>query len=331
MHYRTLGKTGFRVSEIGLGCWQLGGDFGAMEDARAEAILDEAAREGIDFWDTADVYGAGLSESRIGQWCREHCDQVGKNRPIIVTKVGRSDELFPNNYTRERVRASLLGSLKRIGGDTLDLVQLHCVPIEIIKQGDILAWMDDFQREGLIRYYGASVETIEEALFCLTQPGIATLQIIFSLFRQDAADELFAASQAANVGIIVRLPLASGLLAGRMLASHQFASEDHRNYNRDGKHFNVGETFAGLPFEKGVELVDELRKLAPSDMPLGRFALRWILDYPAVSTIIAGASRPTQVAENSQASDESPLRSDSHKRLVSFYRERVKPHVRGSV
>ncbi len=331
MQYRSLGKTGLRVSEIGLGCWQLGGDFGTIEDERANAILAEAARQEINFWDTADVYGAGLSESRIGRWCRENCDQAGKPRPTIVTKVGRNSELYPDKYSKERVRASLTSSLERIGGDAIDLVQLHCVPIEVIKQGDMLAWLEDFQREGLIRHYGASVETIEEALYCLTQPGIATLQIIFSLFRQDAVDKLFTAAQQANVGIIVRLPLASGLLGGKLSASQQFAAEDHRNFNRDGHCFNVGETFAGLPFEKGVNLVDELKQLAPSSMPLGQFALRWILDYPAVSTIIAGASRPAQVGENAGASDEAPLGSDLHEKLTTFYQDQVRPHVRGSV
>ncbi|QEG37270.1 aldo/keto reductase [Bythopirellula goksoeyrii] len=331
MQYRTLGKTDLRVSEIGLGCWQLGGDFGTMEDERAVAILDEAAKQGITFWDTADVYGAGLSESRIGRWCEENCDQAGQPRPTIVTKVGRSGELYPDKYTKERVRANLTASLERIGGDSLDLVQLHCVPIDLIKQGDILAWLEDFKSEGLIRHYGASVETIEEALYCVAQPGIATLQIIFSLFRQDAVEKLFAAAQRANVGIIVRLPLASGLLGGKMAASQQFAAEDHRHFNRDGQCFNVGETFAGLPFEKGVSLVEELKQLAPNDLPLGRFALRWILDHPAVSTIIAGSSRPEQVAENAQASDMAPLDGALHEELAAFYLARVRPLVRGAV
>jgi aryl-alcohol dehydrogenase-like predicted oxidoreductase len=331
MQYRTLGKTGFRVSEIGLGCWQLGGDFGTMSDERADAILDEAHRQGINFWDTADVYGAGLSESRIGKWCLKNCDSVGKERPTIVTKVGRRGELYPDKYAQGRVRASLVGSLERIGGNALELVQLHCVPMELLKEGEILTWLEEFKSEGLIRHYGASVETVEEALFCLDQPGLATLQIIFSLFRQDAVEKLLPAAEKANVGIIVRLPLASGLLAGKMSASHQFAAEDHRNYNRDGKHFNVGETFSGLPFEKGVALADELKTMAPGDLPLGQFALRWILDHPAVSTIIAGTTRPEQVAENVAASGVESLDEQLHERLATFYREKVRPNVRGPV
>ena len=331
MQYRTLGKTGFRVSEIGLGCWQLGGDFGTMSDERADAILDEAHRQGINFWDTADVYGAGLSESRIGKWCLKNCDSAEKERPTIVTKVGRSGELYPDKYAQGRVRASLVGSLERIGGNSLDLVQLHCVPLELLKQGEIFAWLEEFKSEGLIRHYGASVETVEEALYCLKQPGLATLQIIFSLFRQDAVEKLLPAAKKANVGIIVRLPLASGLLGGKMSASHQFAAEDHRNFNRDGQHFNVGETFSGLPFEKGVALADELKAVVPGDLPLGQFALRWILDHPAVSTIIAGTTRPEQVAQNVAASGVEPLGKKLHERLAAFYREKVRPNVRGPV
>lgn len=229
------------------------------------------------------------------------------------------------------MRASIIGSLERIGGNSLDLVQLHCVPFEVLKQGEIFTWLDEFKSEGLIRHYGASVETVEEGLYCLSRPGLATLQIIFSLFRQDAAKVLLPAAQKANVGIIVRLPLASGLLSGKMTADRQFAPEDHRNHNRDGQRFNVGETFSGLPFEKGVALVDELKQLAPEGMPLGVLALRWILDHPAVSTVIAGTTRPEQVVENSQASKTSALLPRVHEQLSQFYWDKVRSHVRGPV
>ena len=267
MQYRTLGKTGIRVSEIGLGCWQLGGDFGTIEDGRAQAILDQAAQSEINFWDTADVYGGGLAKIASANGAANM-----PPRPTIATKVGRSGDLFPNKYTKPLVREHLTGSLQRLGGDALDLVQLHCVPFSALRQGDLLAWMEDFRQEGLIRHYGASVETVEQALFCLKQPGISTLQIIFSLFRQDAAAEVLPAAEKANVGIIVRLPLASGLLGGKLSAHQQFAPEDHRHFNRDGEHFNVGETFSGLPFEEGVRLVDELQRLAQPEGPLARFA-----------------------------------------------------------
>ena len=331
MNYRTLGKTGFRVSEIGLGCWQLGGDFGAIADDQAEAILDEASRQGINFWDTADVYGAGQSETRIGKWCLKNCDSGDQPRPIIATKLGRSGELYPDKYAHGRVRASIVGSLERIGGNALDLVQLHCVPFELIKNGEIFGWLEEIKEEGLIRHYGASVETIEEAMHCVEQPGLATLQIIFNLFRQDAVKQLLPAAKDADVGIIVRLPLASGLLGGKMTAGQQFTADDHRNFNRDGQRFNVGETFSGLPFEKGLELVDELKTIAPSDMPLGRLALRWILDQEAVSTIIAGTTRPEQVAENAASSAAAPLSSEFHHQVREFYWNQVRSHVRGRV
>jgi aryl-alcohol dehydrogenase-like predicted oxidoreductase len=329
MKRRTLGKSGFQVSEIGLGCWQLGGDFGPLNDQRAQSILQEARNQQIDFWDTADVYGAGLSETRIGRWLQENAGQGP--RPIVATKVGRSAELYPDQYAKQRVRASLEGSLRRIGGEAIDLAQLHCVPFDVLKAGDILAWMEDFQRAGLIRHFGASVETIEEGLFCLGHPGMASLQIIFSLFRQDAAHELLPQAEAADVGIIVRLPLASGLLGGKMTVHEEFAEVDHRRYNRDGQRFNVGETFSGLPFEKGVELVEQLRRELPTDHALGQWALRWILDHPQVSTIIAGTSRPAQVAENAAASALPPLSPEQHDQLSKFYIEQVRPLVRGAI
>lgn len=329
MKRRTLGKTGYQVSEIGLGCWQLGGDFGPLDDQRAQAILNEARDQHINFWDTADVYGAGQSESRIGHWLAVN-PAVGFH-PIVATKVGRGGELYPDKYTKDRVRASLEGSLRRLGGETLDLVQLHCVPFDVLKAGDIFSWMDDFQESGLIRHYGASVETVEEGLYCLGHPGIATLQIIFSLFRQDAIAELLPQAQAADVGIIVRLPLASGLLGGKMTVNEQFAEVDHRHYNRDGQRFNVGETFSGLPFATGIDLVDRLRRKLPADHTLGQWALRWILDHPQVSTIIAGTSRPAQVAENAAASALPPLSVEQHTDLAKFYADEIRPHIRGPV
>jgi aryl-alcohol dehydrogenase-like predicted oxidoreductase len=225
----------------------------------------------------------------------------------------------------------LVGSLERIGGNSLDLVQLHCVPFDLLKTGEIFGWLEDFKSEGLIRHYGASVETVEEALYCLQQPGLATLQIIFSLLRQDAAKQLLPAAETQNVGIIVRLPLASGLLSGKMQLGQEFATDDHRHNNRDGQRFNVGETFSGLRFEKGVELVEELKTLVPEGMSFGQFALRWILDHTGVSTIIAGTTRPEQVAENAAASEALSLEHSLRERLTHFYWERVRPHVRGPV
>jgi aryl-alcohol dehydrogenase-like predicted oxidoreductase len=251
MNTRKLGKTGYEVSEIGLGCWQLGGDFGPVGDAEATAILRKARSLDVNFWDTADVYGGGQSETRIGEF-------ADKKGVFVATKVGRNDSLFPNRYSRRGVKESIAGSLQRLGVETLDLVQLHCVPRPVLDDGEIFNIMDDLRDEGLMRHYGASVESVEEANVCLQHEGVATLQIIYNLFRQDAGDELLAKAQKQNVGIIVRLPLASGLLAGKYTKQTRFTAQDHRSYNREGKAFFVGETFSGLPFATGVELADEL-------------------------------------------------------------------------
>lgn len=324
MKTRLLGKTGYEVGEIGLGCWQLGGDFGPVEDDAAAAILDAANAAGINFWDTADVYGGGLSERRIGA----HEKGPGVK---VATKLGRSSALFPNKYNKERMRESLIGSAQRLGVATLDLAQLHCVPTPVLREGEIFGWMEELRAEGLVRHWGASVETIEEGLICLEQPGCATLQIIFNLLRQDAAEKLLPQAAEKNVGIIVRLPLASGLLSGKYDKNSTFDETDHRNYNRDGQAFSVGETFSGIKFERGVELVQELKGLAPEGVPLSQFALRWILDHPQVSTIIAGVSRPEQIADNVAASERKSLFPALMTQLGEWYRQEVRPEIRGEV
>jgi len=325
MRHRRLGKTGYEVSEIGLGCWQLGGSFGTIDDATANAILDKAEAVGVDFWDTADVYGDGQSESRIGARLR-----LSRNIKV-ATKVGRAGTLFPDKYTRAGVRASLEGSARRLGVETIDLAQLHCVPRPVLEDGAIFTWLDDLQQDGLIRFYGASVETIEEGLLCLKNPNITTLQIIFNLFRQDAATQLLPAAQQADVGIIVRLPLASGLLSGKFGKGQKFAAEDHRNFNRDGAAFSVGETFSGIPFETGVDLVKTLETLNTTGWPLSQLALRWLLDHPAVSTIIAGVSKPAQLDDNVAASERPALPQALNDDLAMFYASKVKPTVRGGI
>lgn len=324
MNRRRLGKTGYMVSEIGLGCWQLGGDFGPVGDETASAILDAANRLGVNFWDTADVYGGGLSESRIGAHA--------KNADVLVaTKLGRSGALYPDRYTKKGVRESLEGSARRLGVEALDLAQLHCVPIEVIRDGAIFTWMDDLRQEGLVRFYGASVETIEQAMVCLAHENVSTLQIIFNIFRQDHAEKLLPVAAEKDVGIIVRLPLASGLLSGKFGCDTQFSAQDHRNYNRDGQAFSVGETFSGLPFDKGVELVEDLKGRVPSDVPLAQVALRWILDHRAVSTIIAGVTKPAQLEDNVAATRLPPLSEAVMADLASWYAQRVRPHVRGEI
>lgn len=326
MNYRTLGKSGFKVSEIGLGCWQLGNDFGPVEDAEAIAILDSASEQGVTFFDTADVYGGGLSESRIGSW-----RQKQSLPPLVATKVGRNAQLYPNGYSKSAIRESLQASAKRLGVECIDLAQLHCVPSEVLFDGEILTWMEDLQQEGLIAQFGASVEMIDEALFALKYPKLTSLQVLFNLFRQDAIERLFPAAAEADVGIIVRLPLASGLLSGHMTLDRKFADCDHRNYNRDGNAFHVGETFNGLPYEKGVELADAVKGLLPEGQDLLDVALRWILDQPQVSTIIAGVSRHQQILRNARASQLPPLDPQTHERLAKFYFENVRQHIRGGI
>lgn len=323
MKKRTLGKTANEVSEIGLGCWQFGGDFGAIDDDRAFAVLSAASEAGVTFFDTADVYGGGRSESIIGRYLKD-----ASASPMVATKVGRSAELFPHNYGQDAIRDHLLASAERLGTDTLDLVQLHCVPTEVLRDGAIFDIMDRLTSDGLCRNWGASVETIEEAKICLEQESLASLQIIFNLFRQDAAWELFPQAEAAGVGIIVRLPLASGLLTGKFAADTTFEAGDHRNYNRDGAAFSVGETFSGIELATGVGLVEDLKPHVPPGWSMADFSLRWILDHPAVSSIIAGCSRPEQVQANARASELPPLSEDVHARLKEFYLDKVRQTIR---
>ena len=325
MNTRTLGKTGYNVSEIGLGCWQLGGDFGPVGDDTANEILRTARSLDVNFWDTADVYGAGQSERRIG-------DFKDKKGVLIATKLGRGPEFEGmTRYTRAKVRDSLEGSARRLGVETLDLAQLHCIPIDVLRDGEIFTWLDDMRQAGLIRHWGASVQTVEEGMLAMRADTCASLQTIFNLFRQDAVESLLPAAQKNKVGIIVRLPRASGLLSGKMSKTTQFTAQYHRNYNRDGQAFYVGETFSGLPFDKGVAFADEIKHWLPAGMSLAHLALRWILDQPAVSTIIAGVTKPAQLRDNAEASRMDPLPEALVAKLKDFYVEKVRPEVRGGI
>ncbi len=264
---------------MGLGCWQLGGtDWGNVEDQAALDILSAAVDAGVNFFDTADVYGNGRSETLIGRFLKEQRPKV-----FVATKLGRTSSLYPDKYTEAGVRAATEASLKRLGVSTLDLTQLHCIPPSELKRGDVFEWLRKLQSEGKIRHFGASVESMDEALVCLDQPGFVSLQIIFNIFRQKPIQALFSKAKEKGVAIIVRLPLASGLLSGKLTKQSTFPQNDHRNYNRDGKFFNVGETFAGLPYEKGVELADALKQFVPGGLTMAQMAQRWILDYDAVS------------------------------------------------
>ncbi len=325
MNARTFGKTGIRVSEMGLGCWQLGGaDWGNLDDQTAMDILSASVDAGVDFFDTADVYGNGRSETLIGRFLKEHRANV-----FVATKLGRTGSLYPDKYTEANVRAATEASLKRLGVSALDLTQLHCIPLRELQRGDVFEWLRQLQREGKIRHFGASVESMEEALLCLEQPGLVSLQIIFNIFRQKPIQALFAKAKEKGVAIIVRLPLASGLLSGRLTKQSQFSQNDHRNYNRDGQLFNVGETFAGLPYEKGVGLADALKPLVPAGLTMAQMAQRWILDYDAISVVIPGASRSDQAKDNAKVSDLPPLDSKLHETLRHFYEREIAAHIRG--
>jgi aryl-alcohol dehydrogenase-like predicted oxidoreductase len=325
MHIRTFGATGRSVGEIGLGTWQLGGGWGDVTEETAQETLRAAYESGVTFFDTADVYGAGLSETRIGRFLRETPGARGK--VFVATKLGRLN--WPNGFTRDQVRGFTEASLKRLGVDALDLTQLHCVPTDVLKRGEMLGWLEELKREGKLKAYGASVESIDEADFCVKHGGIAALQIIFNIFRQKPIHTLFAAALEKKVAIIVRLPLASGLLAGKMTKQTSFAANDHRLFNRDGQQFNVGETFAGLPYEKGVDLADALKAHVPAGWAMSDWALRWCLDFEAVSVLIPGARNAEQARANVRAASLPPLGAEAHARLAAFYEREVAAHIRG--
>ena len=245
MRTRLLGKDGVEVGEVGLGCWQFGGDWGPMREETAFAIMAAAVENGITFFDTADVYGSGRSEEVIGRFIRERGRTV-----TVATKFGRGPDVYPNKYSESALRHSVESSLKRLGLDALDLLQLHCIPADVLAKGKVFDWLRRLRQEGLIKHFGASVQTVAEGFLCLEQEQLLSLQVIFNIFRQKPITGLFPRAKDRGVGIIVRLPVASGLLAGKFTKDTVFPETDHRHYNRDGQRFNVGETFAGLPFEK---------------------------------------------------------------------------------
>jgi aryl-alcohol dehydrogenase-like predicted oxidoreductase len=325
MNLRQFGKSALKVPEIGLGCWQLGGGWrDDWDDAVAQRTLENAYAAGVRFIDTADVYGDGASERSIGAFLRAR-------RPeglVIATKLGRAG-IYPDGYTRESLREATLRSLDRLGVDSLDLTQLHCVPTEVLRQGQVFEWLRELQQEGLVKRWGASVESVEEGLICLEQEGLASLQVIFNIFRQKPAEQLLPQAAAVGVGIIVRLPLASGLLGGKITRATTFRADDHRHFNRDGAHFNVGETFAGLELERGITATERIAALVPPSMTMAQMALRWILDHPAVSVVIPGASSPAQVEGNVSASALPPLPAALHEALAQVYRDEVRDHIRG--
>ena len=323
MNIRTLPNHRFSWTEIGLGCWQLGGGWGKpWYDDVAQEILQAAYDSGTRFIDTADVYGDGESERSIGRFLKTHGDC------FVATKLGRAG-IYPSGYSRESLLAATKASISRLGVQRLNLTQLHCVPPVVLRDGKVFEWLREQQRDGLIEHFGASVESVEEGLICLEQEGLASLQVIFNIFRQKPLEVLLPKAKALGVAIIVRLPLASGLLTGKLRKDTRFEEGDHRHFNQDGAQFNVGETFAGIPYPKGVELADELKSDVPASMTMSEMSLRWILDHDAVTTVIPGASSPEQARTNALASGIPPLSPTLHSKLASFYRDKVRKHIRG--
>ncbi len=327
MKNRILGHSEFKVSEVSLGCWQLGADWGeAISKASGLNILNEAVNNGVTFFDTADVYGDGKSETLIGEFLKT-CDTPLR----VATKFGRTANAYPDKYSKTVLRSCVEKSIERLGVEALDLLQLHCIPTHYLKDGEVFDWLRDLQQEGLIKHFGASVETVEEGLICMEQEGLLSLQVIFNVFRQKLIDELFPKAQEKGVGIIVRLPLASGLLAGKFNKRTVFPENDHRHYNRNGAYFNVGETFAGLPFESGVDFVETIKKdILPEDLSMVQLALRWILDHEAVSCIIPGASSTNQVIGNAEVSGIPALDKATHEALRNLYINHVHQEIRGA-
>jgi aryl-alcohol dehydrogenase-like predicted oxidoreductase len=324
MEERAAKRLGRSVSVVGLGCWQLGADWGQVDEADALAVLHAAADSGVTFLDTADVYGDGRSEQLIGRFLRER----GHDGFTVATKMGRRVDQVPENYTRENFLAWNDRSRANLGVDTLDLVQLHCPPTPVYSTDAAFDALDDLVDAKRIAAYGVSVETVDEALTAIARPSVASVQLIVNAFRQKPLDEVLPAAAQAGVAVIARVPLASGLLSGRYTADTTFAADDHRNYNRAGEAFDVGETFAGVPFEVGLQAVERLRPLVPEGVPMARFALRWVLDQQ-VTVVIPGARDADQARGNAAAAAVEPLPAHVHEAVRSVYDELLRPHVHG--
>ena len=322
MEQRPLGRTGADVSVVGLGTWQLGADWGDVDDDAALAVLDAALDAGVTLLDTADVYGDGRSEERIRKALAPRSD-----RPFVATKAGRrADPFEAAQYTPENLRAWIDRSRRNLGVETLDLVQLHCPPPAVYSDQHVFDALEDLVAAGAIAAYGVSVETVAEGLTALEYPGLASIQVILNVFRRKPLEELLPAAAARGVGILARVPLASGLLTGKYDESTTFPADDHRTFNRHGEAFDVGETFSGVPFEVGVDAAREVAALA-GDVPTAAFALRWVIDQPGVTTVIPGARTVEQVRGNAAAAALPPLTQSQLSDLERLYDERIRAHV----
>jgi aryl-alcohol dehydrogenase-like predicted oxidoreductase len=324
LEYRDLGQTGMRVSEISLGTWAFGDGWGTVSEDDALGALNRAVDLGVNFLDTADVYGDGRSEELIGRLLKDRPnDEV-----LVATKAGRRlDPHTPEGYDYDNLSAFVERSLKNLGVEALDLLQLHCPPTEVYRQDSTFEALDRLQEAGKVRNYGVSVEKVEEARMAIDYQNVKTVQIIFNIFRQKPAEEFFPLAEERNVGILARVPLASGLLSGKMRADRVFSEDDHRNFNREGQAFDKGETFSGVDFETGLLAAEELKELVTEGHTLAQFALRWILMHPAVSCTIPGGKNPAQVEDNVAAAEMPPLSDEIMQRAREIYDGHVREEV----
>lgn len=324
MNYRTLGKTGWKVSEIGLGTWQVGGGWGTPFDPKiAEEILHAGFDKGINFVDTADVYDAGASEAAVGQAVRERSEKI-----YVATKCGRRIQPhIDDTYTTDRLRRHVEDSLSNTGLNRLDLIQLHCPPTSVYQRDEIYHLFEKLKAEGKIAAMGVSVEQVSEAKSAMEYEIVSTVQVIFNMFRQKPAEELFQLAAAKNVGLIIRVPLASGLLSGKITPETTFSKDDHRHFNREGKAFDKGETFAGVPLEKAFPAVEELRELFKGDKALAAIALRWILMYDEVSVVIPGASKSSQLEANVNAGQLPTFTNEQMLAVKTIYDKYIREEV----
>ena len=319
MRYRELGRTGWKVSEISFGAWAIGGSWGEVDDGASMQALHAAVESGVNFIDTADVYGMGRSESLVARLKRER-----KNEIVVATKAGR--KLSPHTadgYNKTNLTSFIENSLRNLETETLDLVQLHCPPTEVYYRPEVFGALDDLAAAGKIRHYGVSVQKVEEALKAIEYPNVQTVQIIFNCFRHRPSELFFEQAIKRRVGILARVPLASGMLTGKLRRDSSFEEGDHRNFNRHGEKFDVGETFSGVDYEAALSAVEELRALVPPGMTMTQFALKWILSFDAVTCAIPGGKRADQVNENCAASEMPPLNSETMRQIGRIYAERI--------
>jgi aryl-alcohol dehydrogenase-like predicted oxidoreductase len=323
MQYRELGRTGWKVSTISFGAWAIGGTWGNVKDEESLAALQRALDLGVNFFDTADVYGDGRSEQLLARLRKERSEPF-----YVATKAGRRlDPHVAAGYNRQNLTAFVERSLKNLEVEALDLLQLHCPPTEVYYMPEVFGILDDLVQHGKLRHYGVSVEKVEEALKAIEYPNVKTVQIIFNMFRQRPTDLFFGEAERRQIGILARVPLSSGMLTGKMSPTSTFQEDDHRRFNQRGESFDRGETFSGLDYEIGLQAVEELRALVPARMTMAQMALRWILMFPAVTCAIPGAKRPSQVEENIAAADLPALSEETMKQVQTIYERLVRPQV----